>query len=199
MTAVHWPNGFLIIYAWGRSRINEQKMPRESLSCCWHSALTAAATEVNQPVFSSPWQVLHEHQWQHDYLRNAPGPCTSVPVPERKNATMASCYLQNILASHDADLNLCQNNKRLPNSSLKLFHYHSLMCLLCRVGIQTAPARDRERCCPADYICFLKSEELVPLTHTETFCSYQLLTTHPAVPAQHQIAYTIPEGTYSFW
>lgn len=53
------------MYAWGSRRINEQKHPEIAWAADTYYLSHLAATLDNQPVLSSPWQMLQECQRGH--------------------------------------------------------------------------------------------------------------------------------------
>lgn len=125
--------------------------------------------------------------------------------PHKEMKITASHYLGNFLASHDAALNPSQTKKKkkltISRHFCSTFHQttkSSKQQTATLIQFQTTPLSITCWCvflhsggpdsanlsatvllsptARENYICFLKFEELVPLTHTETFCSYQLLT-----------------------
>ena len=132
MRTLHRSNGSRITYARGCCRINEQKHPEIAWAADTYYLSHLAATLDNQPVLSSPWQMLQECQRGHSVHERARVQI-SVSVQEKDpnhsqdRQIMDSHYLENFLATHHAFLNLSQKNNSLTISRQS-----------CRTFLQTA-------------------------------------------------------------
>lgn len=115
------------MYAWGRSRTNERKHPEIAWAADTHYLSYLAATPDDQPVFSSPWQMLRECQRVHRACALADlSACLCREGKEfyacKQMQITASHYLENFLASHNGKLNQSQK-KKLNNFKTLLQHF----------------------------------------------------------------------------